>query len=615
MNFNLDINGEGLLVLTFSETVNVTSLDLTQITLENENITSSVTLSGGVKLNGDSHILNIKLSSADHNYLKYYTDLAVDKQTTYIRLGTTSVYDMSGNVVSIAGQPRLIVNVFSPDTTNPRLASFNMDLTANILSLTFTELINVTSFTITEVSLHASNIMYSENYTLTGGAISGPSLTSGHPPVIYISLILNDTNTIKQLRNLAISNTSTYLSIPATAASDNSGNSLVPIYPSSPLRVSIYSPDLIKPRINFFSLDLTTEILRLYIDETIDITSLDISSITLQSSKISNLKSYTLTDSIRITSLDYHIIEVLLSYTDRNQIQLNTQLCTMTTNCYLSFPAHLLTDTNINYIVPVITNSSLNVMPFKADLNRPNFLSSYLNMNNGQLTMSFNEPVDVSTLDISQITLQSAPGNLTNQSNYVILTPGAPPSFTSTSSSNGVSITIYLGSNDLIALQNNTDIATLSSNIYIAFDSSLIMDMNLNPIIAMPHINASQIAFIPDSTGPNLLSFFINLNSGFLAMTFDEVVNVDSLNTGRVIIHSTNESDTINIHQVLDSQTPPTNVIIIILYPGPVIIVYIYLTKADLDSIKLKTDIATRINNTYLQLLSGAITDTANIGK
>lgn len=116
-----------------------------------------------------------------------------------------------------------------------------------------------------------------------------------------------------------------------------------------------------------------------------------------------------------------------------------------------------------------------------------------LDMNTGHLNMTFDEPVNASTLNVTGITIQDS----TTASYSYTLTDSA------TSSGDGTSISITLSTTDVNAIKSNTNIAVNQGTSYLTITSDVIDDMDGNAVNAITDGNAVQTAsFTPDIIAP-----------------------------------------------------------------------------------------------------------------
>jgi len=114
----------------------------------------SYTLTGGSTSSEIRPTITIELTE-DLNQLKALqrsglSGLCSVASTCYVRVDSTLIEDVSGNPVQVlTASPVPTVDgllvAFRPDTIHPNLANFSIDLTNDILSLTFDETIDYTS--------------------------------------------------------------------------------------------------------------------------------------------------------------------------------------------------------------------------------------------------------------------------------------------------------------------------------------------------------------------------------------------------------------------------------------------------------------------------------------
>ena len=603
VEFSLDMN-VGCLNLTFTETVNASSLNITSIVFQNGNNTFSNTshsLKSSITNQNDSVILVVKLSDEDLNLLKFENTLASFPNNTYLRLLSDALVDMSNNA-HVESSESFLVSTFIPDTTPPSLDMFSLDINTGVLSLTFTEVINGSSLNLTLILLQSDTMMMPDSqFLLTGGEKSGTNFDSGHPPVIDSALTTDDLNRIKQLDQLAISNETTYISINDNAAFDLSPN-LNALLPVQTQRVDQYYMDITDPKLLEFHIDLTKEILTLVFDETVEITSLNIPQITLQSSNLNtSVSMYDLYDSALITTQDDTVLQISLSTMDLNTVKLDPYLCTRQTNCYISLTEDAIQDMNMNSIQEISSNNATKVANFTEDLVPPELDDFDLDMNEGLITLIFTEPVNVSTLQIEQFTLHAMVGDNTSDTTEQLIA-GMLPEQSSTNSSNGVEVVITLGTANLFSIQRKLLLAISEETTHISINTDAVRDMNnLSIVTIFPNMSQQVRDYTMDSTAPELLEYLLDVDQGLLSLTFDETVDASEIMLGNFMILPTNDTMAIPELPPLSSSTIQP------LFDDPII----NITLGDLNDLKLQTDLGTDEENTYLYILAGAVTDTS----
>ena len=153
--FDLDIDS-GNLTLTFTETVNVSSLDVTQLTLMNDRSSGSPSFSSfslsslppypntSASFSNDWPIIVVHIGHKDLDAIKNIHNLATNERDTLLVITNMTIWDNAGNpVVARTHQQSPSVNGFTADTTRPELASFDLDMDDGRLILTFTETVQI----------------------------------------------------------------------------------------------------------------------------------------------------------------------------------------------------------------------------------------------------------------------------------------------------------------------------------------------------------------------------------------------------------------------------------------------------------------------------------------
>ena len=607
--FSLDLN-TGFLRVTFSETVNTSSVDITGITLLSNSTLSSeqmYTLMDSIVVLADSPAIEIDLGEADLNLIKFRTFLAADENSIFLQLAADSVRDMSSvEYVNSTVILPITPNTLIPDMTPPEVVEFSLDLDLGILTLTFNEVINSSTLILNNITLQnrQSSPTGMGTFTLSGGNISGPNIDPGHPPVLNITLDFDDLNSVKRLRLLAIDNESTYLSI-----SDNAAFDLAPI--PNPLLgeptimallVANFVADLTQPEFRYFELNMASGQLLLVFSETVYIDSFNISQVTLQSDRefLSSNQYYTLETSMVTSTIDDTDVTITLEDRDLNAIKLRTMLCTNTLDCFISLTSSTVDDMNDNPLVEVPDDTAEMASNFTADNVLPRLIAFDLDNNIGTLTLTFSEAVNVETLNISNIVLYASRDANTSDT-VEALTPGPFPEYTDTNSSNGVEIVLRLGYTDLYEIQRKRELATLTADTFLAIASGSVLDMNNNPLIEIEVNESLQVTgFYEDMTPPQLLEALLDVNLGLLSLTFDETVSVPSIARDAIVLLAVNETQT--LPEIILSATPMVG-------GDDDPIVNISLTKPELDELKLFTNLGTGSDNTYIHIMAGGLLD------
>ena len=588
LSFDIDFTTESI-SLMFSETVAVSTIDITQITILMEpgemimlyNVTL---LSTTASTNGQ--VVQIDLSSEDSNTIKMLPELAVSRSTTYISVTDSLIFDTNGNPNTAISPPEALqVSNYVGDEVCPILDSFQLDVDAGLLLLTFSETVNGSSLDRSSFTLQNASNLTTSSLVLETTAVTLPLDTS-----LVLQLTNNELNQLKRIATLATSIINTWISVEFPGIYDTFGNALVEIQANDALQAAVYVFDETQPLLLSFTIDLDSGMLSLSFDETVSACSLTLTEVTLQNSgSIMFSTIYTFTGGTVLSSDDPVLVTELLAE-DVNSIKGLTNLATSATDTFLSLTEQAVEDMNGNPITFISPNNALPVLDFIPDMTSPNMLSFSLNLTAGEMQFVFDETVNVSSFDPTELLLISDTSPVTN--NYT-LTGGLVSARSSTV------IALSLAVADLNAIKLDEALATSISNTFLTFAAQLVTDTNRNQIAPVSNSFALQVGtFTEDVLGPHLISFQLDLNTGLLQLTFSEPIRVSSIDYTAFTLQNTATLPTVNYTLTNGQSASPNGLDIILL-----------LSDFDLNSIKLIPDLATTPNTTYVSVTMEGIMD------
>jgi hypothetical protein len=148
-----------------------------------------------------------------------------------------------------------------------------------------------------------------------------------------------------------------------------------------------------------------------------------------------------------------------------------------------------------------------------------------LDLNRGTLTIEFTETVDIDTLNPSSVRLAGAFGQ---DSKFISLNK------LTTTSSDAVTVEFTIDPVQLGEIYTNGEVCTSFINCFLRFEASFIKDRSGNEIQAVASSDTFAIAetpenFIPDTTGPRVVSYSLNIKTKEMGLTFDEPVRLNTL--------------------------------------------------------------------------------------
>eukprot|EP00035_Acanthoeca_spectabilis_P000754 m.75387 g.75387 ORF g.75387 m.75387 type:complete len:2088 (-) comp10412_c0_seq1:163-6426(-) len=525
----------GILELNFSETVNVTSFQPQLVSLLSSPISTN-----GVLLSSTSSFLQsrdttilISLSDSDLNAIKSNVDLAVSLTSTFCSLAsstptTPTVRDMVGiPVTTILSADALAATFFVADTARPQLVAFRVDLNTNVIFLTFSEFVNVSSLRADHIVLSDGVGANTEQTQLSSGVLLQPNNTN----VVGIAISAIDSNAIKAHFRLLRNTSTAFLELNRNIVLDMNGN---PLLDGGSIQAEAVIADSTSPQLTSFSLNMNIGQLSLTFDETVGFADMAVQSITLQDSASSPASSVTLAAGERSASRGPTGV-VTLTIADLNQIKAARTLAVNVASTFMTFSSLLVSDTFGNAVQP-ITDPGIQSTLLTLDSTSPTLLRWSINMSSLSLTLVFDETMDASTLLPSEFVLTSTQSlGVGSQFHQLSIDTVRDSSLV-----DGPTLRILLGNRDANAVKALEALATDASNSYLSFGPNALRDMAGNAIIAVPNSSAAAVSgFANDTQSPSIRSFDLSMDSGRLVLSFDETVRASSLTYPRLTLQDT----------------------------------------------------------------------------
>ena len=477
-------------------------------------------------------------------------------------------------------------DLFTPDTTPPELVSFALDLTLDMLQLTFSEAVDTSSLNTTLFTLQSDSNETELAYVLTPASRTFDN--SGR--VFNITLGPVDLNAIKADTALAVDNTTTFLYLDYASIADMAGNPLLAML--SGMQAAIFVPDTASPQLRATIVDLNAGIIILEFSETIDPSSFMTQEVTLQNDISSVTSNLTLSGGDYIL-FNYTTVVVDMTSDDLNLLKKDTTLFTGPGTAYVSISSVGVTDTNGNVLSqPAVVPSQVVL-----DMTQPAVEGFNLDVNTGMLTIYFSEAIQ--TFSVDQFTLQS---NATDPDEQFTFTSSAGDVFSATRTE--VNITLLEEDVDAIKLMEN--LATNDGNTYLRWLSVGAMDYRNQDLTVLNTtlLEGIQVdVFTSDTTPPQLTTFSLDVNAAyFLNLTFDEPVRTDTINFSTITLQSSSNTSLLGEN---DFYTLMSGLV----HTSNGRMVAIQLDFLDLVEIQVRTTLAVSPSSTFIALLEGTILD------
>ena len=521
--FNLLDLDEGVIALSFTEPVNITTFNFADLSLQNspvnEPTSMNVSLTDGICVGSceSGQQVTFLLTQADLEQLKLQEAICVSISTCYPHHTNVLVKDFGENSIATYrfGLNYLLQHLIL-DTTQPSLVFCDLNLSMDFLMLVFDEPIDATTFNPSSIALHASQNFTErmEDIVLTNASsVRGPSGS-----VIVVDLGLDadryKASTMEILRN------GIYVSLSSSVfVEDIAGNTAVPSY----LLLCDFTIDVNPPRVLSFDLDLDSNSLLIRFSEPILLESLNISAFKLIDS--SNVTTYmhmiNLGDSFvfdsNVLPVDgpVRMISIAFGSQSLTRIKTSNDIGTAVNNTYLFIDDHSFVDTNDNGFISTGPIAPATVIPDDSPVTAIGFS---LDMNIGQIILTFNDVVNVSTWLNYETFIQRA--RFTHNSKFGL------SGIVISNDSNVILVNV----SNLFSLKQQLYYGTAVdlNSTYLTIRAHAINDIRGIDIIAVTDgngINANE--YVRDIESPQFIYFDLDMDNGWLQFYFDEPVVYD----------------------------------------------------------------------------------------
>ena len=318
------------------------------------------------------------------------------------------ISDLFGNKIEPTLTPRKIDNVIY-DLTSPKLLSFDLDMNDGILTLSFSEAVDGSTFSPSAISIQKAELS-SDSFTLSNLSIA----TQLNTTVIQLNLSSSDLDGIKATPFTATSQDNTFIAVTDQLIKDLYGNRNQERLNGNALQVSDnFVLDSVDPKLLSFTFGNYNgrATLSLTFDDVVNASSIIPSDLKLQAEKVlaDDTQSYLLTATLSPTEHG-RIVHVPLADEDIlflvNEEAVDN-LAKTQNNTFISFPTSFAADMQGNSIEAILENDALKVTNEPGDLQPPEFERFTLNLDTGTMIMVFSEEIVPSTFDATTVTIQS----------------------------------------------------------------------------------------------------------------------------------------------------------------------------------------------------------------
>jgi hypothetical protein len=378
-SFDLNMS-KGELTVSFSETIDISTVDIKSFALQNSAANSTIeypltALAG--KARYQLAVATLMLDKVDMDQLKYLQGLADDGKSTFLRCNATGIRDMNNNQLQIIPASRgQRVKVFTRDTVPPVLVDVYVDMDTGVLSFSFSETVRADKMNVVKTITLLESANHANKFVVTNGTV-----TSDNGLLINVRMTKEDMDNIKTQQGLATNLGDTHVAITDQLIADMNGNRVVRVPEANARKAATYTKDKTRPSLNSFDLDMDTQVLTLSFSESMNASSLDVSSIVFFNAKEkAGNEHYTLTEGVTSTA-NVPVITVKLSRTDFDALSALPELCSNKTSAVLYISGGTILDMANNAVHAIA--KGMEATTHTADDTKPYLESFNLNMSYG----------------------------------------------------------------------------------------------------------------------------------------------------------------------------------------------------------------------------------------
>lgn len=597
--------GRGEVNIVFSEPVHMPFFNYSAVVICNNETLNKSSIVMRVKWPlkyyfENTHFVNFTLIPEQVNYLKQMDHVATAMNDTFLVLEPNVVTDTARLANPYLGidatpeAPRQVRKVHQ-DIQDPEVIHAVLDMQTWHLRLQFSEIVDVSSIDLREIALMSARSIKRDTEVLYFADPSSsdrvsPNIATLRETADSTVLHIDFTNiTITKLKNMQFlghSIENTYFALTYKFIKDLNENTVRTIYYSLAQRIDEFYPDTVSPRLVSWDVDLTLDLIVLLFSEPMNISSIDFSQLLLSSDGALTRETATLSpvrgSFVANTLIIDEIFKVRLrlSFEDMNELKkkLSPRLCSSLSDCYLSLTAGFAVDTiSVSGTGEIVQNKLEPYGParsssFREDMQSPRLLYFTMDMLHGTLKMVFSEPIMISTVNTTGISLypsqyQSNEGLRLSRFSF----PGE--------GEDTERLTIILSRDDRMRIKMTRGLALGSdvSSVWITMETTTCEDISGNAfdgtraseyganstldglVLYRPH------SLLPDTSRPRINALI--WSSYDIKVYWDDVVSLPTLQEAKFFISSFESVQIVSLDGVIVSSTHDSNVLAFNIYP------------------------------------------------
>jgi len=598
----LDLDAKTL-TIEFDDVIQADTLKVHAITIQSgaTDPAFSYDLKTSTTSSDDGYIMVVSLSAADELELNRIEYLASNEDTTYVAMRATAFKDVDGkNIVAVITAMQVAacticgddqsLSAFTPDTTSPTLDEFDINLSTGIMTMRFSEAVDLPTFTPTALVLSAAP-NWVENAPPNDGSGSGDApeevsmlrLTGGleHKfdavqTTVTFKLVKADLDELKRIDGFATAGDDTYVSHDKTMISDMFGDvgvTVAPIESADAEIVTKFTKDTVRPTLESFWVDMDEFKLYLSFTEPIRLTTIVIpTNIGFLEAASAENDIVLIGEGATATTTDSLTVVVTITTVDMNRIKVVDPLYSDQSSSYITISDGLIKDMNNNMVNAIAAAGAKPAVDYNVDKTPPVLDTFAVNMNLGTIQFNFDEPVRVSTINLpgsvwaqrseeyimgeDQYDIQHScnvhdESKCTSQDNdccadinagepqtcaggyYAFASgPGCNYECRKFCGENALQVILTLDETELNVIKQLDALFTKKEDTFMRFANTFIRDMAGVAMEEIPQDGAKRATvYFDDRTRPEIDSFDLDMASepGVLTLSFSETVDISSL--------------------------------------------------------------------------------------
>jgi hypothetical protein len=302
--FDIYDANDNLIYLTFDEPVDITTFDARYLTVcSNPTVnpachtltatTTDIVFVNGVVLDSSTKLsVRIKPSYEDYEAMKLTTGFGIADINTYAYVSTGMIKDRAG--INITGIPQSAAKqavLFIQDTATANLVAWDFNINVGTLSLTYDDIIDTSTLIMKDNIdiVQAPNAGPSQTYTLQGGTTQ-----SADGYFVDVTLLWSDILNLKRLQTVARDNLTTYVVTRTGTFGLIKDINLLAVNAtvlSHAHRVSLYTPDVVRPNVTAIDLNMDTRTVVFNFSDVVDKLQFNASSLQLQDAALASTRN------------------------------------------------------------------------------------------------------------------------------------------------------------------------------------------------------------------------------------------------------------------------------------------------------------------------------------